>query len=94
MVSGDNASCMSTCYVLALICFRSKNLLLFDLLTKTQKSIHCLFCKLMKNRNVVVVVVVLEETKNLSRSKIYELWRRRGIVESEIFCLELKSYIQ
>ena len=48
----------------------------------------------MKNRNVAVVVVVLEETKNLSRSKIYELWRRRGIVESEIFCLELKSYIQ
>lgn len=94
MVSGDNASCMSTCYVLALICFRSKNLLLFDLLTKTKKSIHCLFCKLMKNRNVAVVFVVLEATKNLSRSKIYELWRRRGIVESEIFCLGLKSYIQ
>ena len=85
---------MSTCYFLALICFRSKNLLLFDLLTKTKKSIHCLFCKLMKNRNVAVVVVVLEATKNLSRSKICELWRRRGIVESEIFCLELKSYIQ
>ena len=48
----------------------------------------------MKNRNVAVVVVVLKETKNLSRSKTYELWRRRGIVESEIFCLELKSYIQ
>ena len=48
----------------------------------------------MKNRNVAVVVAVLEETKNLSRSKIYELWRRQGIVESEIFCLGLKSYIQ
>ena len=83
---------MNTCYVLALICFRSKNLLLFDLLTKTKKSLHCLFCILMKNRNVAVVVVVLEETKNLSRSKIYELWRRRGIEESKIFCLELKSY--
>lgn len=92
MVSGDNAFCMNTCYVLALICFRSKNLLLFDLLTKTKKSIHRLFCILMKNRNVAVVVVVLDETKNLSRSKMCELWRRRGIVQSKIFCLELKSY--
>ena len=80
---------MNTCYVLALICFRSKNLLLFDLLTKTKKSIHCLFCILMKNRNVAVVVVVLIGG---NRSKIYKLWRRRGIVESKILCLELKSY--
>ena len=70
MVSGDNTFCMNTCYVLALICFRSKNLLLFDLLAKIKKSIHCLFCILKKNRNVALLVVVLEETKNLSRSKI------------------------